>query len=61
MTYKELIGEKSENILTIKFNRPEQMNAINSRLTSEFLDALVIADRESEVRVVIITGTGNAF
>jgi enoyl-CoA hydratase/carnithine racemase len=61
MTYKELIGEKSENILTIKFNRPEQMNAINSQLTSEFLDALVIADRESEVRVVIITGTGNAF
>ena len=61
MTYKELIGEKSENILTIKFNRPEQMNAINSQLTSEFLNALVIADRESEVRVVIITGTGNAF
>ena len=61
MSYKELIAEKSENILTIKFNRPEQMNAMNAQLTSEFLDALVVADRESEVRVVIITGGGSAF
>ena len=61
MTYKELIVEKKDNILTIKFNRPEQMNAINTQLTSEFLEALISADKDNEVRVVIITGSGNAF
>ncbi len=61
MTYKAVALENKEHIMTIRFNRPERMNAANTHLTAELLDALLLADRDDEVRVVIITGTGNAF
>jgi enoyl-CoA hydratase/carnithine racemase len=61
MTYEAVALENKEHIGTIRFNRPEQMNAVNTHLTAELLDALLRLDRDDEVRVVIITGTGNAF
>jgi 2-(1,2-epoxy-1,2-dihydrophenyl)acetyl-CoA isomerase len=61
MTYETLVVENKENIQTIRFNRPNQMNAANICLTDELLNALVAADRDDNIRVVVITGTGNAF
>jgi enoyl-CoA hydratase/carnithine racemase len=61
MTYEAVVFENKERIATIRFNRPERMNAANTHLTAELLDALLLADRDDEVRAVIITGSGNAF
>ncbi len=61
MTYKELLIEKSAGVCVIKFNRPKQMNAFNTRLTGEFVDALLSVDKETELKVVIITGVGSTF
>jgi 2-(1,2-epoxy-1,2-dihydrophenyl)acetyl-CoA isomerase len=61
MTYETLLLETRERIATIRFNRPDRMNAVNIRLTDDFLDALLSCDRDDEVRVVIVTGVENAF
>lgn len=43
----------------VTLNRPEAMNALNAELRREFLDALLAAKRDPEVRAVIITGAGD--
>ena len=50
-----------ESIGTIRFNRPARMNAVNTRLTAEFLDALLAFDNDDGVRVLIVTGVEGAF
>jgi 2-(1,2-epoxy-1,2-dihydrophenyl)acetyl-CoA isomerase len=61
MAYETLIVEGRENIMTIRFNRQTQMNAVSPRLTEELLDALLAADRDQDTRALIITGAGDAF
>ena len=61
MKYEELLIDKKDKILTIKFNRPEQLNAATLRLTEELTQALVAVDQDEEIRVVIITGVGRSF
>lgn len=42
-------------------NRPEVKNAIDSDMSLGLLDALATLDRDEELRVGIITGTGGSF
>ncbi len=57
----ELLLEKSGAIATLTFNRPEQMNTISIRMLNSLAEQLLELDRDSEVRVIVITGTGRAF
>ncbi len=59
--YETLNVETADAICTITMNRPEVYNALNDRLTYELQDALKRADRDTAVRVVILTGAGKAF
>lgn len=61
MEYKYLIFSVSERILTLTLNRPDQLNTINSEFVVEIIDALKRADKDDEIRVVVITGAGRAF
>jgi 2-(1,2-epoxy-1,2-dihydrophenyl)acetyl-CoA isomerase len=61
MEYTTLIVEKKEHIGTVKFNRPEKLNAMSNQGFDEFVQALLAMDRDDEVRVVIVTGAGRAF
>jgi enoyl-CoA hydratase/carnithine racemase len=61
MTYEDLLYERDGHIATITLNRPERMNAISRPMLRSFSRALVDADRDPEVRVVIITGAGRGF
>jgi enoyl-CoA hydratase len=45
----------------IRFNRPQRLNAVIEQLFRETLDALVDAERDRDIRVVILTGEGRAF
>ena len=57
----ELLVEKSDFVATITLNRPERLNAITTSMLSALSEALVDADKDPEVRVVILTGAGRGF
>ena len=60
-SFETLTVETSEHICTITLNRPKVYNAFNDQLTFELQDALKQAERDEDVRVIIITGEGKAF
>jgi enoyl-CoA hydratase len=45
----------------IRFNRPHRLNAVSEELYRETADALTAAERDRDVRVVILSGEGRAF
>lgn len=61
MAYSEIILDESEGIATITLNRPDKLNAFTETMSNELLDALIRAEQDKSVRVVIITGAGRAF
>jgi 2-(1,2-epoxy-1,2-dihydrophenyl)acetyl-CoA isomerase len=48
-------------VLTIAFNRPEVLNALNERMVAELGEALKIAERDAAIRCVVLTGSGRGF
>jgi enoyl-CoA hydratase/carnithine racemase len=61
MGYETLLTELSENILTITINRPDKLNALNTVMIREFIDAIETADKDDAARAIIVTGAGRAF
>ena len=47
--------------LRVVLDRPETMNAWNAELGGELREALELARREPQVRVVVVSGAGRAF
>ncbi len=58
MNYKNLLLEKDNGIALITINRPEQLNALNRETIAELHDALDACERDSDVKVIILTGSG---
>ncbi|MCX6006593.1 MAG: enoyl-CoA hydratase-related protein [Chloroflexi bacterium] len=61
MEYKYLKYEVASGILTLTLNQPEKMNAQGAASCRELASAFEAADRDEDVRVVIVTGAGRAF
>jgi enoyl-CoA hydratase/carnithine racemase len=57
----EVLYEVVEHIATITLNRPERMNTISRAMLGQLAERLIKADGDSDVRVVVLTGTGRAF
>ncbi|MGW5106085.1 enoyl-CoA hydratase-related protein [Nocardia sp. NPDC004123] len=51
----------SEGIATITFNRPESLNSLTPAMFRRYTALLHRADRDSRVRVVVLTGAGRGF
>ncbi|MEP3247797.1 MAG: crotonase/enoyl-CoA hydratase family protein [Sneathiella sp.] len=60
-TYKTLECETSDQILTIRLNRPNNMNAFTIEMAHELIAELDRADQDDSVRAIIFTGKGRAF
>ena len=60
-SYEHLLYEKDGHRATITLNRPEKRNALNEKLTREFETALLAAEDDDEVRVVVLRGAGKGF
>ena len=58
MAYENLIITAQDAVMTITINRPSQLNALNSATIQELNKALSLADVNDDVRVIIITGSG---
>ncbi len=61
MAYETLIVEITDHVALIRLNRPEALNALNSRLLSELAAALKVADANERVRCIVLTGSEKAF
>lgn len=58
-SYKDIIFEKKPPIAWVTFNRPDKLNAISSTLIEELDDVLSTLWDDDEIRVLVITGTGD--
>ena len=58
MTFENILISKENSILTLTINRPEKLNALNKALIQEMHDAMKEIEKDNEVRVVVITGSG---
>jgi enoyl-CoA hydratase/carnithine racemase len=57
----DLLYEKKGHVATMTLNRPERMNAISALMLGAFGEAIVDADDDPEVRVIVVTGAGRGF
>ena len=61
MSYKEILYDVADNILTITLHRPEKLNAFTGTMMTEMIDAFQRANKDDTIRCVIVTGAGRAF
>ena len=57
----EILTVKENSILTVALNRPEKRNALNDDLVNLLKDALREADKDENLRVILIKGAGPDF
>jgi enoyl-CoA hydratase/carnithine racemase len=60
-TYETILYQVKSSVLTITLNRPQILNAFNSAMGLEIVDAIGRADADDDVRAIIFTGAGRAF
>jgi enoyl-CoA hydratase len=56
-----LIDDPVPHVRRLTLNRPAKRNALSHALRTELFEALRAADRDSEIRVVVIRGAGSCF
>jgi enoyl-CoA hydratase/carnithine racemase len=61
MNYEEILYEVDDGIATVKFNRPQVMNAGTGLTYIELADAFHTAADDAAVRVIVLTGEGRGF
>lgn len=61
MTFTEISYALQDGVATITFNRPEHMNAWTLVMQQELREAITKATADKAVRVIVLTGAGNAF
>ncbi|MFT7130327.1 MAG: enoyl-CoA hydratase/carnithine racemase [Gammaproteobacteria bacterium] len=58
---EELLVEQREHIALFTLNRPDRLNAISHTMLSELSVKMVEADKDPEIRCIILTGAGKGF
>jgi len=58
MSYQNIIAEKEDHLGFITIDRPKKLNALNKATIEELHEAFTDLNEDEEVRVIIITGSG---
>ncbi len=61
MTYTSILVETRGRVGIITLNRPQALNALNTALMHEVMDALETFDKDEDIGAVVITGSDKAF
>ena len=61
MAYRFILFEVDQGVGRITLNRPDVLNSIHTAMSGEIRDALGRAEREREIRAVLLTGAGRGF
>ncbi len=59
MPLENIKYEKKNSIALVTINRPEKLNALNSRTLTEIMEVFSLAASDPKVRAVILTGSGD--
>ena len=60
-TYETLIVEREDGYALVRLNRPEALNALNSKLMGELSALLDAVEHDDTVRCIVLTGSEKAF
>lgn len=58
-TFEEIKLEKEDGVATLTLHRPDKMNAFTGKMMQEMIAAFDITDADDDVKVVIVTGSGD--
>ena len=61
MNYKTVLYEKDEQVAYITLNRPEKLNTITTELFHDWQAAIIEAEMDDDVKVVVFKGAGRCF
>src|SRR5258708_4441251 len=61
MNYQTLVVETRNKVAVIRLNRPDVLNALNSKLKSELIAAVEAFEAEPNVHCIVLTGSEKAF
>lgn len=61
MSYNTIEYLVDDGILTLRLNRPDNMNAFTLEMSDELAHAFYQASDDDDVRVIVVTGAGKAF
>lgn len=61
MKYEHIVLERKNHVLWIWLNRPEASNAYSESMVKDLPQLLDEADRDKEIRVIVIAGKGKNF
>ncbi|KIC13415.1 enoyl-CoA hydratase-related protein [Leisingera sp. ANG-Vp] len=59
--FETIKTEKEGRVATIRFDRPEQLNALNTQVMEEVLAAATAFDKDPNIGCLILTGSERAF
>jgi enoyl-CoA hydratase len=57
-TSEYILCETQNGVLIVTINRPDKLNALNKQTIEELHETLVEAENQSEIRAIILTGSG---
>ena len=60
-TFETITYAVEDGVATVTLNRPEKLNAFNTRMMRDLIDVFDVTDGADAVRAVIVTGAGRAF
>jgi enoyl-CoA hydratase/carnithine racemase len=61
MTFETLAWDLEDRILTLRLNRPDQLNAFTVGMANDLVAAFSCANEDDAIGAVIVTGEGRAF
>jgi len=61
MDYQNILVSHEGKVALVTLNRPKALNALNTQLLSELVDALQGFDVDDSVRAIVLTGSERAF
>ena len=57
----EILIDQRDRVLVITLNRPERLNAISRDMLNELSAKVVEADKDPDIRCIVLTGSGKGF